>query len=61
MAQTQSAQAMNQREKNEDLDHKNEDSKLFIISLRLMGHALSNLVGHAVECGPHNQMFNYFV
>ena len=47
--------------KNEDPDRKNENSKIFIISLRLMGHALSNLVGHAVECGPHNEMFNYFV
>ena len=48
---------MNQREsteKNEDPDRKNEDSTIFIISLRLMGHALSNLVGHAVECGTQS-------
>ena len=40
--------------KNEDPRCKNEDSKIFIISLRLMGHALSNLVGHAVECSPQS-------
>ena len=40
--------------KNEDPDRENEASKIFIISLRLMGHALSNLAGRAVECGPQS-------
>lgn len=40
--------------KNEDPDDENEVGKIFIISLRLMGHALSNIAGRAVECGPQS-------
>ena len=40
--------------KNENPDRENEVIKIFIISLRLMGHALSNLAGCAVECGPQS-------
>ena len=40
--------------KNEDPYRENEVGKIFIISLRLMGHALSNLAGRAVECGSQS-------